>query len=183
MTADKTTILAALAAGKLTPIDAKSLLDLDERGLRAAMAQAGHDYPRRPSDGEVQAQLATAMPLLRAALKAEYRPASWALFLDDERHPPNDGRPWLIARSTAEAMALLDSNGWPEYVSFDHDLGGDDTSMVFLRRVIDRLLDEGQDLPFAWTVHSQNPIGKANIEALLNAFERSQAEQSEEPTP
>lgn len=180
---DKPNILAALAAGKLTPIDAKGLLDLDERGLRAAMAKAGYEYPRRPSDDEVQAQLATAMPLLRAALKPEYRLASWALFLDDERHPPNDGRPWLIARSTAEAMALLDSNGWPDYVSLDHDLGGDDTSMVFLRQVINRLLDEGRDLPFTWTVHSQNPVGRANIEALLSAFERAQAEGPEEPTP
>lgn len=108
---------------------------------------------------------------------------SWALFLDDERFPPSDSRPWQIARSTAEAMVLIDQMGWPGYVSLDHDLGGDDTAIVFIRTIIERLLDEGRGLPFRWTVHSQNPVGRDNITALLAAFECTQAHETTDPTP
>jgi len=99
---------------------------------------------------------------------------NYALFIDDERYPPDDGRIWMIARSSDEALMLIERHGWPMYVSFDHDLGGEDTSMRFIRAALDRLLDNGDQLPFAWTVHSQNPVGRDNIVALLQAFERVQ---------
>ena len=98
---------------------------------------------------------------------------AWLLFLDDERFPPDDGREWIIARSSAEALALVDVRGWPESVSLDHDLGGEDTAMVFLHGAIDRLVDaSGAPLPFTWTVHSQNPIGRDNLLGLLASYER-----------
>ena len=98
---------------------------------------------------------------------------SYALFIDDERFPPADGRDWVIARTSNEALEVVDRNGWPDYVSFDHDLGGDDTSMAVIHGAIDRLLVTEAPLPFEWTVHSQNPIGRDNIAALLGSYERS----------
>jgi len=32
---------------------------------------------------------------------------TYALFLDDERLPPDDGRPWAVVRSVAEARAVI----------------------------------------------------------------------------
>ena len=97
---------------------------------------------------------------------------TYALFIDDERAPPADGRAWIIARTSAEALAIVHRAGWPDYVSFDHDLGGDDTAMVFVKAVIEILLDHAKPLPFAWTVHSQNPIGAESITGLLAAYQR-----------
>lgn len=98
---------------------------------------------------------------------------SYALFLDDERNPPDDGSHWVIARSSTEALGLISQLGWPNYVSFDHDLGPGDTAMVFIHAVITQLLNDSADLPFRWTVHSQNPVGRDNIVALLENFERT----------
>lgn len=100
---------------------------------------------------------------------------AYALFLDDERVPPADGRTWVVARTSAEALAIVVRVGWPDYVSFDHDLGGDDTAMIFIHAAIDMLLAQNAPLPFTWTVHSQNPVGRDNITALLTAFERHNA--------
>jgi hypothetical protein len=97
---------------------------------------------------------------------------SFALFLDDERIPVDDGRNWVIARSSSEALEIIHSRGWPEHISFDHDLGGEDTAMVFVRWLVGKCLDEGISLPFTWFVHSQNPIGRENIEGILNGFNR-----------
>jgi len=100
------------------------------------------------------------------------QPMNYALFLDDERFPPDDGRKWVVARSSEQALRFIKTFGWPEYVSFDHDLGGEDTAMKFVRPVLDMLLDEDRQIPFGWFVHSQNPVGRDNISALLTSFGR-----------
>lgn len=98
---------------------------------------------------------------------------AYVLFLDDERFPPDDGRNWVVARSSAVALAIIDQDGWPEFISFDHDLGGDDTAMVFIHGILDTLMDQDRGLPFSWIVHSANPVGAENIAGLLCAFERA----------
>lgn len=47
---------------------------------------------------------------------------SWILYLDDERNP-EDGKPWVIARTAQEAKNLVLQKGMPSFVKFDHDLG------------------------------------------------------------
>jgi hypothetical protein len=93
------------------------------------------------------------------------------LFLDDERFPAGDEF-WLIARSSMEAINTCKLLGCPSFISFDHDLGGDDTAMVFVHWLINYDLDHPGFIPddFSFEVHSQNPIGKANIEGLLNSY-------------
>ncbi len=76
---------------------------------------------------------------------------------------------WVVARTSSEAVSLLESRGCPYEISFDHDLGADDTAMVLIKKLIETDLDsEGgfilEDLKFF--VHSANPVGKENIQLL-----------------
>lgn len=58
-------------------------------------------------------------------------------------------------------------------ISFDHDLGGDDTAMVVVKRLIELDMDaDGSFIPrdFTFHVHSANPVGGENIRALLAQY-------------
>ena len=94
------------------------------------------------------------------------------LFIDDVRFPEadGDGNDWDIVRSSAEAILYVTKYGVPNYISLDHDLGGDDTSIVFINWLTDRLIDGDEKLPqnFAYAVHSQNPVGAENIRSKMN---------------
>jgi hypothetical protein len=59
--------------------------------------------------------------------------------------------------------------GIPNEIAFDHDLGGDDTSIVFINWLINEMLDEDLKLPegFKFSIHSMNPIGVENIKSLM----------------
>ena len=102
---------------------------------------------------------------------------TWNLFLDDERFPPDDGREWVIARGVPSAMSHILNRGMPSYISFDHDLGDEEmTGYDFAKWLIEDALNYPNELDFqfpadfSFYVHSQNPIGKANIEGLLNGY-------------
>lgn len=95
------------------------------------------------------------------------------LFLDDERSPKTPGA-WQIARSFDEAVSLLSYYGCFSYISFDHDLGdGVPTGHDLAKWLVDKDLDAGgKFIPtdFGFNVHSANPVGRANIEALLSSY-------------
>lgn len=95
---------------------------------------------------------------------------TWKLFLDDERMPVGDD--WVIARSSDAAIEIMTTRGLPHFISFDHDLGGDDTAMEVIHWIADSYFDGKLSIPddFSFTVHSQNPIGKNNIEGFLDCF-------------
>lgn len=87
------------------------------------------------------------------------------LWIDDVRPPP-DG--WVWVQTLDDAMAAYQSEG-PTEISFDHDLGGDETSMP-LARLIEANAYIGNREPPIWHVHSANPVGRKNLEAaLMNA--------------
>lgn len=94
------------------------------------------------------------------------------LFIDDERMPPTDSYEWEIARSSNEAINFITCFGCPEFISFDHDLGDDDTSMIIIHWLIENDLNMPGFIPpnFSFFVHSQNPIGKKNIIGLLKSY-------------
>lgn len=95
----------------------------------------------------------------------------YRLFIDDLRDPASSS--WKVARTSSEAIALLETCGCPYEISFDHDLGGNDTAMVVVKRLIEMDLDtEGKYIPedFIFSVHSANPVGKENILGLLQAY-------------
>jgi hypothetical protein len=98
---------------------------------------------------------------------------NYNLFLDDERFPPcseRDNRPWIIARTSDDGIDVVKQFGMPKFISFDHDLGGSDTGMVFLHRLICYSMDFETEFTREFYVHSQNPVGKRNIESLMHSF-------------
>jgi hypothetical protein len=103
---------------------------------------------------------------------------AWTLFLDDERTPhwflSHNGEDVLVARSSDEARQLIADFGLPERISFDHDLGGADTGMVFLWWLIDEDMEGHFDLKTITHVyvHSLNPIGTKNIQELWDGYAR-----------
>ena len=101
---------------------------------------------------------------------------NYTLYLDDLRTPVQHFD--VVARSYNEALSCIQTNGMPCFISFDHDLGEDEAG---------KLLKSGYDLAkwivnadalqeyplpenFSYKVHSQNPVGKKNIESLLNRY-------------
>lgn len=94
----------------------------------------------------------------------------YKMFIDDVRNPPQGD--WVLVRSSDEALTYVRENGMPAFISFDHDLGEDDTTMVFLRKLVD-LVWNGDDLPPAYEVHSANPVGAKNIIAFMESWKRS----------
>ncbi len=95
----------------------------------------------------------------------------WKLYLDDERFPrEQDGEgPWVLARSSTQAMLVVRKLGVPSFMSLDHDLGGDDTSMVFLKWLADNYPDSCPD----YQVHSMNNQGIPNIIAYMSSWKKS----------
>lgn len=90
------------------------------------------------------------------------------LWIDDVRPPPGDE--WMWAMTLAEALDFIE-DGDCEEVSFDHDLGGDDTAMPVAKR-IEELAFNGERAPPKWHVHSANPVGRKNLEATLRSADR-----------
>jgi molecular chaperone DnaK (HSP70) len=90
------------------------------------------------------------------------------LWIDDLRDPPDDT--WIWAKTSTEALHALATRQVTE-VSFDHDLGGDDTTMR-VANYIERLAAQGRRAPPKWSVHSANPVGKENLIRTLSSAER-----------
>lgn len=90
------------------------------------------------------------------------------LFVDDIRTPPDQS--WVLARSTVEALEVCRET-WPKELALDHDLGGEDTVMLFLKGLYE-LWDGERPIP-SWTVHSGNPVGRKNIVAYMESWEKS----------
>ena len=96
----------------------------------------------------------------------------YKLFIDDERFPKTEG-PWKIVRNSETAKDYVMKFGCPHFISFDHDLGGEDTAMIFIKWLVEKdIKTKGGIIPveFAFNVHSANPVGAANIRGYLNAY-------------
>lgn len=99
----------------------------------------------------------------------------WNLFIDDERMPPEDGREWVIARNFFQVAETISRMGsFPSHISFDHDLGlYTSTGYDIAKWLVGRDMEGGGwcfPSDFTFYVHSQNPIGKENIEGYLNSY-------------
>lgn len=96
------------------------------------------------------------------------------IFLDDEREPINS-LDYVIVRSYSEFIhAVINADERITFISFDHDLGEDSLDgMACCKYLVGldmsrngKLLDKD----FTYYVHSQNPIGKENIEGYLDQY-------------
>jgi hypothetical protein len=102
----------------------------------------------------------------------------WSLFIDDERFPKDNSKNYVIARSMEEAINLIEQHGCPNYISFDHDLGCDEqntpspTGYDFAHWLVNSDIDGKINIPegFQFNVHSANPTGAANIQALVSNY-------------
>jgi len=100
------------------------------------------------------------------------------LFLDDVRelnwvYPDAVVSEWVVCRNFNDAVSVVNAQGWPHFVSFDHDLGESDaqSGYDFAQWLVQRDLDRnGMPNEFAFAVHSANPVGAANINGLLNGY-------------
>lgn len=93
------------------------------------------------------------------------------LFIDDIRFPLTDD--FKIVRTSHEAINYVKENGCPQFISFDHDLGGNDTAMIFVKWLVECDMDnDSKIIPanFNFNVHSKNPVGARNIESYLNSY-------------
>ena len=101
------------------------------------------------------------------------------LWLDDYRNPyEND---WLIfspigrdveviwLKSYNEFIEYIEQNGMPDGICFDHDLGEENTGYDCAKWLVEYCMDNGLSIP-KWNVQSSNPVGKENINSLLNNF-------------
>jgi len=124
------------------------------------------------------------------------------LWLDDMRNPFIDN--WLRdyaprfideeviwVRSYLEFTDWINTNGLPDMICFDHDLGEDvardkvsnglskrqariqkrETISGFecAKWLVDYCIDNNDELP-QWSVQSANPVGRDNINGLLNNY-------------
>ena len=90
------------------------------------------------------------------------------LYLDDIRQTPEN---FERVYDYDEFVNFINKNGVPEFISFDHDLGEGKTGFDCAKFLVEFCLDNGvSDINFQ--VHSQNPVGKENIEKLLANFNR-----------
>ena len=100
---------------------------------------------------------------------------TWNLWLDDNsfdiespnRHAPKG---FTAAISSDQAFRLIKNNGLPDYISFDHDLGGDDTAMKLLRRIEEEIFDGDIPKPPMYDIHSANPVGSENIRSFMESW-------------
>lgn len=95
---------------------------------------------------------------------------AYKIFLDDERYPVTTD--WIVCRNMVEFTQTIRDKGMPFYISFDHDLGENEpTGYDIVKWLVEMDLDGHisiKDLEFY--VHSQNPVGKQNIEKYLKSY-------------
>lgn len=95
----------------------------------------------------------------------------YKLFIDDERYPVDDE--FIIARSFNQAIDIIKEKGLPEYASFDHDLGlFAKTGADIAYWITDYCQDNKIKFTMQYYVHSQNPVGKKNIEGVFESYKR-----------
>lgn len=83
-----------------------------------------------------------------------------SLWIDDIRLPPEG---YLWAKTSDEAIEMIKDNDSFYHISFDHDLGGNDTS----RKVVLWLCENDDKWPSVASVHSMNPIGKEWLTGMI----------------
>lgn len=104
------------------------------------------------------------------------------LFIDDVRSPEDVGFKnvdFYVVRTGLDAVNYIEYNK-PQYIAFDHDLGFDEygdllkTGMWVATWLVNQDCRDPKKgyitKSFRFSVHSANPIGKKNIESLLNNY-------------
>jgi hypothetical protein len=96
------------------------------------------------------------------------------LFIDDIRQPSDVGLnnlDWVVVKSYHQAMIMIHDYA-PQEISFDHDLGFDETGYDIAKELVQLDMDDNKYISdnFVFNVHSANPVGKKNIEEYLKSY-------------
>lgn len=105
------------------------------------------------------------------------------LWLDDIRDPVNDRWILWVDKNVGELKSVrtvwlknaelfkhwITNNGLPDIICFDHDLGEGLSGYDCAKWLVEYCIDNDCNLP-QFAVQSANPVGKKNIETLLNNF-------------
>jgi len=91
------------------------------------------------------------------------------LYIDDWRNPPGDD--WIVARNYDEAIKILET-GLVSEISFDHDLGELKSGYDIVCWIETKLFTKEWTFVPSMSVHSMNPVGRRNIEMVINAINR-----------
>lgn len=111
------------------------------------------------------------------------------LWLDDYRDPFENNNEWVRlfcpykfdevgcirwVTSYDEFVAYIQTNGLPDLICFDHDLGDiydkeEKTGYDCAKYLVEYCMDRGLDVPL-WAFQSSNPVGKKNMFHLLNNY-------------
>ncbi len=106
----------------------------------------------------------------------------WKLWLDDQlddpetpnRHVPNGFVGAKSSQAACYEIGFYSYAGPPEFMDLDHDLGGHDTAMEFLK-FLQVLLDKTQEPIPEYKVHSANPVGRDNIISFMESWKKSRS--------
>jgi len=85
------------------------------------------------------------------------------LWVDDERPAPVG---WEWAKDSHTAIMCLIAFSSIDEISFDHDLGGDDTS----RKVVLWICENDHPWPGVVRVHTANPVGREWLVGMINRY-------------
>lgn len=107
------------------------------------------------------------------------------LWLDDLRDPKDTlWSEWIInsgydlselnivwVKNYVEFIEHINTEGLPDVIGFDHDLGESDEMTGFdcAKWLVDYCIDNEKDLP-KWLIQSANPVGAKNISGLLISY-------------
>ncbi|QTQ12144.1 hypothetical protein HRI96_08020 [Treponema parvum] len=96
------------------------------------------------------------------------------LWLDDLRDPENyiTGKYSVSrAKNYEEFCKYLNSNGIPDVICFDHDLGEEKSGYDCAKFLVNYCRQHHCDIP-EYDIQSSNPVGKENISGLLDSWHR-----------
>lgn len=103
------------------------------------------------------------------------------LFLDDIRAPSDSfyytkdkkytELKWMIVKSHKEFINVIDENGLPDLISFDHDLSEEKTGYDCAKWLYDYCLENNKQFP-EYLIHSWNIVGTKNIKHYIENFKK-----------
>jgi NAD+-processing family protein with receiver domain len=105
------------------------------------------------------------------------------IWLDDIRPAP-DGWTWM--KNATRVMTLIESAAWNvgrsgsdiTHISLDHDLGENvETGYDVMAFIEEMVVLHDYKLPVI-TIHSANPVGRANIQRVIDAITKRQHDKS-----
>jgi hypothetical protein len=97
-------------------------------------------------------------------------PEGW-LWAKDSQMAKNQLSLEFFARVLDQAESIEDRDPEVIEISFDHDLGGDDTTIPVVQ-LIEEIAAAGLKFKFKWHIHSANPVGRKNLELALQSIDR-----------